>query len=252
MQDLKQYFTKKEVSRPDTLAHMLWSLLITLVVLYFLAEAILVTFFEDSRSYAQATFTGFYTVLLLLLAADVGVALNRGIYIAGVLKLDRRAIMQSYLQCRVYVDSLVLLLIALSIYLPYDWAGFLRLVIFLKLEEVFRFDRIFFRSIHTRRSLKQLYLLFKLVLALMYVNHLLGCLFFYIDYQLIAASYYGDVNYNPLRKAPSNIAYWLTNSYCFESILLLSSTQQYLYSLYFSVSLLTTVAYGDITAKNPT
>jgi len=49
----------------------------------------------------------------------------------------------------------------------------------------------------------------------------------------------------------TNAAYWLTNSNCFESILDQPTAQQYLYSLYFSVSLLTTVAYGDITAKNP-
>lgn len=49
----------------------------------------------------------------------------------------------------------------------------------------------------------------------------------------------------------ANEAYWLTNSDCFESILIQPATQQYIYSLYFSVSLLTTVAYGDITAKNP-
>ena len=102
-----------------------------------------------------------------------------------------------------YVDIVVIVILTLSLYLPFSWAGFLRLIILVKLEEVVRVDKILFRRIHTRRSLKQLYLLFKLVLSLMYLNHLLGCLFYYMDYRLILSSYYGDVSLNPLRNFAS-------------------------------------------------
>ena len=199
MQSLKHYFTKPEVSRPETFMHMLWSLIVTLIVLYFVAEAILVAFFSDTRAYVEDTYTATYSVLLLLLLIDIAVTLNRGIYLGGILKLSRKIVVKSYLKCRVYVDLIVLVILALSIYLPYSWAGFLRLVIFIKLQEVWRFDRIFFRTIHTHRNLKQLYLLFKLVLALMYLSHLLGCLFYYMDYQLILSSYYGNAVVNPER-----------------------------------------------------
>ena len=200
MQSLKHYFTKPEVSRPETFMHMLWSLIVTLIVLYFVAEAILVAFFSDTRAYVEDTYTGTYSVLLLLLLIDIAVNLNRGIYLGGILKLSRKIVVKSYLKCRVYVDLIVLVILALSIYLPYSWAGFLRLVIFIKLQEVWRFDRIFFRTIHTHQPQPQpqpLYLLFKLVLALMYLSHLLGCLFYYMDYQLILSSYYGDAALNP-------------------------------------------------------
>lgn len=66
---------------------MLWSLLIVVIILYFVAEAILIAFFSDTRTFVQSNLIGLYSVLLLLLALDIPATFNRGMYIKGVLKL---------------------------------------------------------------------------------------------------------------------------------------------------------------------
>jgi hypothetical protein len=191
MQNVRRYFSTVEVSRPETPLHMLWSLLIAVIVLYFLTEAILVAFFTDSRQYIRNHFTDPYSILLILLIANILVTVNRGVYVKGVLKLDRSTVTRHYLKCGVYVDVASLLVLALSIYMPYNWAAYLRLSIIVRLSDISYFDRLFFRSIHTHRNLKQLYLLFKLILAILFISHLFGCIFFYLDISLIHSGYYG-------------------------------------------------------------
>jgi hypothetical protein len=45
---------------------------------------------------------------------------------------------------------------------------------------------------------------------------------------------------------------WIYNSWAFYQMrLLLTWSQAYLYVMYFSIGVVTTIAYGDITPKNP-
>jgi hypothetical protein len=173
---------------------VLWSALTSLIILYFVAESILVTFFIESRSYIHTRFTAAYSVMILMLLIDMYVTFTRGVYVGGLLRLDRQTVVKEYVRMEIYVDLLVIVVMCLSVYLPQQWADVLRLIIFLKLPDLVRFDQVFFRLIHTHRLTKQLYLLTKLIMAVFLVSHFLGCAFFYIDYKLIEANYYGPVS----------------------------------------------------------
>lgn len=164
---------------------MLWSFFITLINLYFIAFAILLSFFDISRQYVLHNFFGFNTFLLVMLFVDMIVAMNRGVYVKGIIKTDRPTILKQYLSLPVFLDISTIIMLGLSLYLPYAWATFLSLWVVVKLYDIDRFDTLFFRTIHTKRNAKQLYIIFKIVFALIYVNHLFGCVIYYMDKKLI-------------------------------------------------------------------
>jgi hypothetical protein len=72
-----------------------------------------------------------------------------------------------------------------SIFVGNSLAALMRLIIFVRLIDVARFDELLFRRIHTRRNLKQLYQLIKLILGIVLVSHLVGCMFYLMDRKLI-------------------------------------------------------------------
>lgn len=72
-------------SPPDTLGHMLWSLVVTLIILYFMLESTLIVFFEDTRAYIHTWLTLEYAALVSVLTLDIFVSLRRGVYVNGVL-----------------------------------------------------------------------------------------------------------------------------------------------------------------------
>ena len=97
----------------------------------------------------------------------------------------------------IYLDFISLLMMSLALYLPYDWSPVLSMVVLLKLYDIFRFDNLFFRALHTYKTFNQIYILFKIILAMLYINHLLGCMLYYFDKTLIDTQHYGNVNFNP-------------------------------------------------------
>ncbi len=176
---------RRECSRPDSPFQMVWSCLISLIILYFVAESILVTFFVESRIFTQS-FSPEYILLIVILVVDVFVTCNRGIYVGGVVSLDRHEVIRQYIRGWGFLaDFLSILLISLSISISAPWKDCLRLVIFLRVTDLFRFDNEFFKLIHTRRTIKQLYMLFKLVVAIFFISHVLACIFYYLDLELI-------------------------------------------------------------------
>lgn len=181
----RHFLRHSQCKRPDELPHMLWSFFITLINLYFIAFAILLSFFDISRQYVLNNLFGFNTFLLVMLFVDMIVAMNRGVYVKGIIKTDRPTVLIEYLSLPVFLDISAIIMLALSLYLPYAWATFLSLWVVVKLHDINRFDTLFFRTIHTRRNVKQLYIIFKIVLVLSYINHLFGCVVYYMDKKLI-------------------------------------------------------------------
>ena len=73
----------------------------------------------------------------------------------------------------------------------------------------------------------------------------MGCFFYLIDYNLLKSNYYqNDLVNNPF-------PYWLTSSYAFVGIVDQSLWVKYCYCFYFSTSILSGIAYGDLVPQNP-
>lgn len=88
-----------------------------------------------------------------------------------------------------------------------------------------------------------IYQIGRLVIFIFLVAHYLGIGFYIVGYYIYSTNYYGP-------NTP-NIS-WLYNSQAYSQIVLnLDWKGQYLYTMYFSIGVTTTIAYGDITPLNP-
>lgn len=88
-----------------------------------------------------------------------------------------------------------------------------------------------------------IYLCIKLAVVLIVYAHYLGIGFYLVSLWVYNNNYYGP-------NTP-NIC-WIYNSQAFYQInILLSWQEQYIYIMYYSIGLVTTIAYGDIIPRNP-
>lgn len=78
-----------------------------------------------------------------------------------------------------------------SVFSPWKYAFLLRLFIYIKIYDFYVFDDIIFRSIHTRRFVKQFYMFIRVVLIMLMISHWMGCFFFLLDYTTLKNGTYG-------------------------------------------------------------
>ena len=75
------------------------------------------------------------------------------------------------------------------------------------------------------------------------VAHYLGIGFYLVGYYVYSTNYYGPL---------TPLICWLYSAQAYSQIVIdLEWKGQYLYTLYFSMGVTTTIAYGDITPLNP-
>ncbi len=94
-----------------------------------------------------------------------------------------------------------------------------------------------------QNRLKLIYQIARLVIFIFIVAHYLGIGFYILGYYIYSTNYYGP-------NTP-NIS-WIYNSQAYSQMVTnLDWKGQYIYTLYFSIGVTTTIAYGDITPLNP-
>ena len=86
-----------------------------------------------------------------------------------------------------------------SFLIRYEQAQIVHLVIVLRLLEMNRFLDVLFFKIYTYKFLKVMYTLTIIFYVLLYLSHILGCIFYIIDEKLIDLQYFGDPREYPSR-----------------------------------------------------
>lgn len=115
-------------------------------------------------------------------------------------------------------------------------------IVFIKIVKVVQFDRNIKRYALKSFNALLVYEIMKNIFFLALLCHIMGCFFYLIDYNLIQSGYYD--NYGPY-------AYWLLTSSAYSNIIDQSLWVRYTYCFYFSTSILSGVAYGDLVPQNP-
>lgn len=92
-------------------------------------------------------------------------------------------------------------------------------------------------------TLNTAYLVVKLIVFGFIYAHYMGLFFYMVSQWVYQNNYYGPNTPNLC---------WVYNSWAFyQMTLILSWQQMYTYIMYYSIAVVTTIAYGDITPKNP-
>jgi hypothetical protein len=106
--------------------------------------------------------------------------------------------------------------------------------------KVKQFDILIERYVIRSKRWLLVYDVFKHVLLLVLLCHMIGSFFFYIDVLLISWNWY-----------PENML-WVHRAPAYDGIYNLTTVGRYCYSFYFAIVTLSGEAYGDITPLNPT
>lgn len=94
----------------------------------------------------------------------------------------------------------------------------------------------------SRFEKSHIYSIVRIIFFMILWSHWLGVGFFAIDYMVLANNSYG----------PNTPNYcWVYNSGLNFNLSQAHWSVQYVYSLYYAVGNISTIAYGDITARNP-
>ena len=145
----------------------------------------------------------------------------------------------------ILVDFLVLfcLVLSFSLYSLFKNMVFLQVVALFKLHDVLYFNVMVYNLVRKHTTLLKIYVLAKISYLIILVGHVLGCIFYAIDNYLIKIQYFGSLAENP------NL-YYQGSLHVFTSIYSLSEIERYVYAIYYSFALLSTVAFGDIIGHN--
>lgn len=152
-------------------------------------------------------------------------------------------IVKRYLRVRFYIDVIAIISIAIPFISGTFALNWIKALFFLKIYTVYEIDKEFIRVSQLKIKYHTFYLLCRLILFLYLGSHYLGIWFYMVDYWVYANNYYGP-------NTP-NIC-WIYNAQAYSQLVLLQPWYgQYLYTMYFSIGTMTTIAYGDITPLNP-
>lgn len=231
---------------PNSSLVVTWSILFSLAILAYFGSAIFEIGFQTKlNKYLNSP--PLVAALFCFCILDTIVYVNVGTIKKGKLIKNRYKNIITYLRSMVFVTDCI---VALALIFRFGLGmthnseyslglSLLDLVIILKFFNVYRYNQLLTFYYFDDWSLL-LYEFVKYMILLALLCHIVACAFFLLDVSLIEANWY------PLQE------HWLISAQAMQNLYSASLSEQYLYSFYFSISTLSSLAYGDITPLNPT
>ena len=109
---------------------------------------------------------------------------------------DRKRIVARYLKRSFIVDFLSFLIVLISPLSEALWTNWLKLFLALKLIRISEIDDFYMRRFNIHRKSKAVYVIFKQVILIFILSHIVGLIFYAMDYYYLTTGYYPpDRNY---------------------------------------------------------
>lgn len=236
-------YSRFPILDPERTEVIIWNSINLVIINFYLIEIGFLIGFGDV--YWQDELKYFYVgniFFLLFFLVDLVISPLKSYYSNGILIDKRVVIFKRYMRSCLWIDLCGLI----GVVIPYIGRNvalnYFKLLFLGKLYNAYEIDKYLLMLIRNHFTRSHLYAITRIVYITILWSHFLGVGFFAIDYSLYLNNSYGPNTPNHCWTYNSALDYNITQSHW---------SIQYLYSLYFSIGNITTIAYGDIVALNP-
>lgn len=195
----------------------------------------------DDISTKLVPLTVFFYIIMI---GDIFLTPLKMKYREGLLIKDRKILLSEYLEFNFWIDAMALFSVVFPLILrQYYAANLIKILFYPKIIILNQLDMRIVKVLVFNVKAKTFYLIGRLVVFMIMISHYIGIGFYMVGYYVYSTNYYGPNTPNLC---------WLYNAEAYSQIILLLDWKgQYLYTMYFSIGMTTTIAYGDITPLNP-
>lgn len=129
---------------------------------------------------------------VLILIIDLFVCLNCGYLYRGMVIMDYKRITSHFMRTYAVIDIISILIVILCPVTGYYYLNFAKLWLILKVSRLFQIDDFYLRKLNIHRKSKAIYVIFKLMVIIFLLSHLVGLIFYAMDDYLCSSGYYED------------------------------------------------------------
>jgi hypothetical protein len=220
---------KSKVLKPNDSLKLIWDVFsLTILSAFYIYIPLQISFSPLQNS--QRMFIDILIFVFLLI--DVGLSLNTGIFVNGIIIEKKIRIRKHYVKKIMLIDLIAILPFLIQFITPHN-DQFLQLLLFFKFSHYMSNLNILKDHIESLlqgdEAFEGVFSLVKLILTILFIAHLLCCIFHYIAISKVKDSTTW-LSIKHLEEAPWEV--------------------RYLYSIYWSIVTMITVGYGDLTPQN--
>lgn len=126
----------------------------------------------------------------LVLLFDIFVGLNSGYLYRGMIVMDRKRVTSRYITTYLFIDIVSVLVVFICPITKSFYLNYSKLWLILKIGRLFQIDDFYLRKLNIYRRSKAVYVVFKLMVIIFILSHVVGLIFYAIDFQLCSSGHY--------------------------------------------------------------
>ncbi|EAR87356.2 cyclic nucleotide-binding domain protein (macronuclear) [Tetrahymena thermophila SB210] len=238
---IQQIIEKIPVFEPSNVYLLYWEFMIfilTCIIFFFIPIEL---FFQTSIIPTEGMGLAIRILLFIAFILDIIFYLNTGFFDRGKLILDRKKIFMNYLKKffdgKILVDILGITGLSLNLFqndrkFGIDVSSYFCLLFYVRIINLNSFDTVIIQQLQLHRKSKAAYQLLRLGIIVLFISNFFACVFYRVG--VIECEYYDG-------------KCWFSKIGVDDP----STLQYYLYALYWSITTMISVGYGDVTPVAP-